>query len=86
VLCFGVVADDRVGVVFVQGLELALRLQNKAGRDFTASDGGDQLFKLGDLPDIGKFVKQAPDMNRQAPAVHVVCLFTQQIEKLRIGH
>jgi len=69
------VADDRVGVVFVQGLELALRLQNKAGRDFTAADGGNQLFKLGNLPNVREFVQQAPDVNGQTPAVYIVSLF-----------
>jgi len=69
------VSNDRVGVVFVQGLELALRLQNKAGRDFTIADGGSQIFKLGDLPNVGKFVEQALDMDGQAPAVHAVHLF-----------
>ena len=78
------VADDCVGVVLIQGFELALRLQDEAGRDFTAADGGDQLFKLGDLPDVRKLVQQAPDMDRQTPAVHVVRLVAQKIEKLGI--
>ena len=40
------VADDGVGVVFIDGLELALRLKNETDRDFPAADGSHQLFQL----------------------------------------
>ena len=80
------VADNSVGVVFVQSFQLALRLQDQAGRNFPAADGGHQLFEIRDLPDVGTLVDQAPHMDRQPPAVHIVGLFTQQIEKLGVHH
>ena len=46
------VADDGVGVVLVDGFELALCLQDQAGGNLPASDGGHQLFQLGDLADV----------------------------------
>ena len=33
-----------------------------------------------------KLVYETADMNRQLAAVHVVCLFAEQIEKLRVDH
>ena len=74
------VADDGVGVVFIDGLELALRLKNETDRDFPAADGSHQLFQLGYLPDVGALVDQAPHMDRQSPAVHIIRLFTKQVE------
>ena len=80
------VANDGIRVVLVDGFELGLSLQDDACRDFAASDGGDQLLKIGDLPNVCKFVDEAADMNREPAAVHIIRLFAQQIEQLRISH
>ena len=80
------VAYDGICVVLVDGFQLASRLQNKAGRDLTAADGRHQLFQIGDLPDVGALVDQAPHMDGQLAAVHIICLVAQQIEKLRVHH
>ena len=78
------VAHDGIRRVLVDGLELALTLQNDGGRDLPAPDGGDQLVKVGDLPDVGKLVQQAPHMDGQAAAVEVVRLVAQEVEKLGV--
>ena len=80
------VADDRIRAVFIQGFELALRLQDKAAGDFSGTDRRYQLLKPRYLADIRGLVDQAADMNRQASAVHIIRLFTQQVEKLGIAH
>ena len=80
------VADDRIRAVFIQGFELALCLQDKAAGDFSGTDRRYQLLKPRYLADIRGLVDQAADMNRQAPAVHIVGFFTQQVEKLGIAH
>ena len=80
------VADDRIRAVFIQGFELALRLQDKAAGDFSGTDRRHQLFKSRYLADIRGLVDQAADMNRQASAVHIIRLFAKQIEKLGIAH
>ena len=80
------VADDRIRAVFIQGFELALCLQDKAAGDFSGTDRRYQLFKPRYLPDIRGLVNEAADMNRQASAVHIICLFAKQIEKLGIAH
>ena len=80
------VADDSIGVVFVQRLELGLRLQDQASRNFPAADGGDQLFQVWDLPDVGALVDQATHMDGQPPAVYIVGLFAEQIEQLGVHH
>ena len=49
-------------------------------------DGGHQLFQIGNLPDVGALVDQAPYMNGQLAAVHIICLVAQQIEKLGVDH
>ena len=67
-------------------LQLTLRLQHKAGGDLAASNGGDQLFQIRDLPDIRHLIDQASDMDREPSAVHIVRFLAQQIEKLRICH
>ena len=74
------VANDGVGVVLVNGLELALRLQHQTGGDLPASDGSHEFFQLGYLPDVGALVYKTPHMDRQSPAVHIVRLFAQEIE------
>ena len=80
------VADDGVAVVLVERLELALCLQDKAGGDLAAADGGHELFQLGNLPDVGALVNQTSHMHGQASAVYIVRLFAQEVEKLGIDH
>ena len=80
------VAHDGVRIVFVDGFQLATGLQYQTGRDLTAADGGYQLFQIGDLPDVGALVDQAPHMDRQFAAVLVIRLVAQQIEKLGVDH
>ena len=77
---------DCVRAVLVQRFELALRLQHQTRGDFSASDGRHQLFKVGNLPDVGALVNQAAHMHGQASAVHVVRLFAQEVEKLGVDH
>ena len=80
------VAHNGVRIVLVDGFQLASRLQNKAGGDLTAADGGYQLFQIGNLPDVGALVDQAPHMDGQLAAVHIICFIAKQIEKLRVDH
>ena len=80
------VAYNGICVVLVDGFQLASRLQNNAGRDFTAADGRHQLFQIGNLPDVGTLVDQTAYMDGQLSAVHIVCLVTEQIEKLGVDH
>ena len=80
------IADDGIGIIFVNCLELALCLQHQTGRDFTASDGGHQLFQLRNLPDVGALVNQTAHMNREPAAIHIIGFFAEQIEKLGITH
>ena len=80
------VAHDGVGVVLVDGFELGLRLQYQTGRDLTAADGGNELFQAGNLSDVGALVDQAPHMDGQPPAVHIIGFLTQEIEQLGIAH
>ena len=61
------VPDNGVGVVLIQRLELALRLQDQTGRNLPAADGGHQFFQIGYLADVGALVDQAPHMDRQPP-------------------
>ena len=74
------IPDDRIGVVLIQRLELRLCLQNEAGGDLTAANRGHELFQIGYLPDVRRFVDQTAHMHRQAAFVLVVCLFTQQVK------
>jgi len=80
------IAHDGIRIVLVNGFQLASRLQNKAGGNLTAADGGHQLFEVWNLPDVGTLVNQAPHMDGQLSAVHIVCLVTEQIEKLGVNH
>ena len=80
------VAHNGVCVVLVDGFQLASRLQNKADRDLTAADGRHQLFQIGNLPDVGALVDQAPYMDGQFAAVHIICFIAKQIEKLGVHH
>ena len=80
------IAHDSVRIVLVDGFQLASRLQNKAGGDLTAADGGHQLFQIGNLPDVGALVDETPYMNGQLAAVYIIGLVAQQIEKLGVDH
>lgn len=79
------VADNRIRAVFIQGFKLALCLQDKAAGDFSGTDRRNQLFKSRYLADIRGLVDQAADMNRQATAVHIICLFAKQISCSKRG-
>ena len=74
------IADDGIGIIFVNCLELALCLQHQTGRDFTASDGGHQLFQFRNLPDVSTLINQTAHMNRKPAAIHIIGLFTKQVE------
>ena len=50
------VADDGVGVVLVERLELALRLQHETGGNLTASYRRHKLLKVGYLPNVRRLV------------------------------
>ena len=63
-----------------------MRLQDQAGRNFPAADGGHQFLEVRDLPDVGTFVDQAPHMDRQPPAVHIVGLLAEEVEQLGVYH
>ena len=66
--------------------QLGLGLQHNAGGDLPAPDGGDELFKIRDLPDIGELIDQAPHMHWKPSAVHVIRFLAEQIEHLAVGH
>ena len=80
------VAHDGVRIVLVDGLQLTSRLQNKAGGDLTAADGRHQLFQIGNLPDVGALVDQAPHMDGQLAAVHIIRFVAQEVKKLGVDH
>src|SRR5699024_303327 len=80
------VANDGIRIVLIQRLQLGLGLQNQTSRDFPAADGGHQLFQVRDLADVGALVNQAAYMDRQPPAIYVICLFAQQVEQLGVNH
>ena len=78
------IAQNGVGIVLVDGFELALSLQDQAGGDLPAANRGNELFKVWNLPDVGELVQEAPYMDGQPSSVLVICLFTQEIEKLGV--
>ena len=80
------VAHDGVRIVLVDGFQLTSRLQNKAGGDLTATNGRHQLFQIGNLPDVGALVDQAPHMDGQFAAVHIIRFVAQKVEKLGVDH
>ena len=57
------VTDDGICVILIDRLELTLCLQHQTGRDFTASDGGHQLFQFRNLPDVSTLINQTAHMN-----------------------
>ena len=80
------VAHDGIRIILVDGFQLAAGLQDQTRRDLTAADGSHQLFQLRDLTNVGTLVDQAAHMDRQLSAVHIICLVTEQIEKLGVDH
>ena len=80
------VAHDGIRIILVDGFQLASGLQHKAGRNLAASDGCHQFFQLRNLANVGTLVDQAAHMDRQLSAVHIICLVTEQIEKLGVDH
>ena len=80
------VSDDGIGIVLIDRLELTLCLQHQTGGDLTALDGGNQLFQLGDLPDVGALINETTHMDREPAAIHIIGFFAEQIEKLGITH
>ena len=73
---------------FVDGFQLALRLQDDGCRNLTAADGGDQLIKLRDQTDVRKLIEQQPHMILQLTSALIVRSVTKQVEKLGVhnGH
>ena len=80
------VAHDGIRIIFVDGFQLAAGLQDQTRRDLTAADGSHQLFQLRNLTDVSTLIDQAPHMDWQFAAVLVICLITEQIEKLGVDH
>ena len=80
------VPHDGVRIVLVDGLQLAPRLQHQTAGYLTAPDGGHQLLKIRDLPDVGRLVDQAAHMDRQPSPINVIRLLAQQIEQLGVHH
>ena len=80
------VADDGVGVVLVERLELALCLQHQTGGDLAASYRRHELLKVRYLPYVRALVYEAAHMDGQAPAVNVVGCLTQKVKELGVDH
>ena len=75
------VTDDGVHVVFIQGFELALRLQHQAGRDLTASDGRHKTLQIRDLPDVCRLVDQAAHMDGKPAPIHIIRPLAQAVKQ-----
>ena len=58
----------------------------KCRRDLTASDRRHEFFQVRYLSDVRRLIYKAPYMYRKSPAVNIICLFTEQIEKLGVHH
>jgi len=80
------IAHDCISVVLIKRFQLALRLKHQTGRYLAAADRRHELFKLWNLADVCSLINQAAHMHRQPAAVHVICLFAEQIEQLRVAH
>ena len=80
------IADNSVGVVLVDGFQLAAGLQNQTRRDLTAADGSHQFFQLWNLTDVSTLIDQASHMDGQLTAVHIIGFVAEQIEKLGVDH
>ncbi len=76
------IAHNGIRIIFVDGFQLAAGLQDQTRRDLTAADGSHQLFQLRDLTNVGTLIDQAPHMDGQLAAVHIVCFIAQEVEKL----
>ena len=79
------IADDGVGVVLVDCLELGLGLQHQTAGNLTGADGCHQLFKPWDLTDVRSLVDQAADMNGEPSAVNIVRFLAEKVEKLGVA-
>ena len=73
-------------IILIDRLQLTLCLQHQTGGNLTASDGGNQLFQLGDLADVGALVNETAHMDREPAAIHIVGFFAEQVKKLGITH
>ena len=80
------VAHDGIRIILVDGFQLAAGLQDKASRNLSATDGGYQLFQLRNLTDVSTLIDQAPHMDRQLTAVHIIGFVAEQIKKLGVNH
>ena len=80
------VAHDGVRIVLVDGFQLATGLQYQTGGNLTAADGRHQLFQIGNLPDVSTLINEAPHMDGQLTAVHIIGFVAQQVEKLGVDH
>ena len=50
------------------------------------TDRRNQFLQIGDLADIRCLIDKTPHMDREPAAVHVIRLFTQQVEELGVDH
>ena len=80
------VAHDGIRIILVDGFQLAAGLQNQTRRDLTAADGSHQFFQLWNLTDVSTLINEAPHMDRQLTAVHIIGFVAEQIEKLGVDH
>ena len=79
------VADDGVGIVLVDCLELGLCLQHQTAGNLTGADGCHQLFKPWNLSDVRRLVNQAADMDGKPAAVNIVGFLAEEVEKLGVA-
>ena len=80
------IAHDGIRIIFVDGFQLAAGLQDQTRRDLTAADGSHQFFQLRDLTDVSTLINEAPHMDGQLTAVHIIGFVAQQVEKLGVDH
>ena len=80
------VAHDGIRIILVDGFQLAAGLQNQTRRDLTAADGSHQFFQLWNLTDVSTLINEAPHMDGQLTAVHIIGFVAEQIEKLGVDH
>ena len=80
------VAHDGIRIILVDGFQLAAGLQDQTRRDLTAADGSHQFFQLRDLADVSTLINEAPHMDGQLTAVHIIGFVAQQVEKLGVDH
>ena len=80
------VAHAGIRIVLVDGFQLAAGLQDQTRRDLTAADSGHQFFQLWNLTDVSTLINEAPHMDGQLTAVHIIGFVAQQVEKLGVDH